>query len=1025
LDHVDEGCRSFSFLNEKDTNFNEYMPYQGKTECYLYTFAYNPSKAKMHKVYTSGGIDLVLFSASLSTTADTDYIEVKAAGLPLLSSKQRVKVVYAGESCGAAHAPTVGGISCTDAYICHPKPTKVEKEKVSWAVAGKVAATMATQAYDVCYCAGPCFAESHWTKVPGGFSVAGTMKGFTVAPAEPTRYVPFTLTVAGAKIGDAIAIVASQGRGLTDLQDACGTVNMTQMHKPPGLNATATDTDEVYTMTPLADADLSFGDYVVCIMEPGQGMYVPVPGAAGPFLTIVPEFPTDAVTVAGFFKEQAFTVMKDVPASLAILGSQLSTDGKAAIALSKSGSCSTARSIADWDHKLWVKGHVGLTETGSAVDSSTFGLTVAAEASTYTICLCDGSAATAGADNSPKWNEPTKAYLEYYGVDLTDVLQMTIAGMVDNHTNAGTGQFSDTGMTLQAIIDGLHGTGLQGGSDDEAYWMFIAAFQKSGLTFEELADSIVNVSVSTTSPAESMFALELIDAYKISTADLLWLAHIATVEGLPSAETIAALRMNSTFTSNFVVADTGPRNEGPMRVTTISMSVPDPKKGKLTNTKMAVVAQATECGWHTCGGWELVTPSWYKTTASPFKTWDELFNYAFEQQVIWPAPTGTCDYPKDFSLTIGKLVVTSRAILGMTYVLEPGGKQSIEITGSNLKPWADRMTFVNCQDTCGVSKPSSLVGFPDGGYLDAFSAFEPVRDLSESPVDNCPYVNFTQNPYLVDTQFEKVKGRYCVNTTVDLLELSELSAPSAALVARHSCAEKCTQPCVGKHCNCEGNIGLDDAFLDNAICLPKYECEHLCMILGDACHSVTVHETLPRCFLNGPACADQTDADDPGVVAATIAAIEAALSEASSGGKGKPKKEEYEAPTLTPLGLNLEYSLYVKVGSGAVPLEPTGAMDDEFESIVWSSSSRGDLVQGPGFSTQSVLRFAPLTLPSAGTYKVCFCDSEVTGKCSETADFSVEVGKVHVSGLSCLLSVPKLQTAQCFEQYFGGLRCVS
>ena len=100
-------------------------------------------------------------------------------------------------------------------------------------------------------------------------------------------------------------------------------------------------------------------------------------------------------------------------------------------------------------------------------------------------------------------------------------------------------------------------------------------------------------------------------------------------------------------------------------------------------------------------------------------------------------------------------------------------------------------------------------------------------------------------------------------------------------------------------------------------------------------------------------------------------------------------------------------------------------MDDEFESIMWKSSSRGNLVQGPGFSTQEVLRFAPLTLPSAGTYKVCFCDSEVSGGCDDAEDFTVEVGKVHVSGLSCLLSVPKLQTAQCFEQYFGGLRCVS
>merc|ERR1711985_65195 len=251
-------------------------------------------------------------------------------------------------------------------------------------------------------------------------------------------------------------------------------------------------------------------------------------------------------------------------------------------------------------------------------------------------------------------------------------------------------------------------------------------------------------------------------------------------------------------------------------------------------------------------------------------------------QVIWPIVSAGCNIPSKYTITVGKLIVTSRAVIGTTYVLDPKGQQSIEIFGTDLKPWADRMTLVNCQDTCGLSKPSSMVGFPDGAYLGAFAALEPVRDLSESPVDNCPYVNFTQNPYLVDTQFEKVKARYCVNTSVDLVALS---TEKSALVMRHSCAEKCTQPCVGKHCNCEGNIGLDDAFVENAICLPKYECEHLCMILGDACHSVTVHETLPRCFLNGPACAAQVDADDPKVVAAVIAEIEAAEEQSSGGGK--------------------------------------------------------------------------------------------------------------------------------------------
>jgi hypothetical protein len=823
---------------------------------------------------------------------------------------------------------------------------------------------------------------------------------------------------------DKVGLAKSEGRGLTDLEAACATFNSTG-HTEPNKTATsdAGTTHGLFTFAKLEDANLPFGDYVVCLLDKSAGKYVPVPplsASEGPFLKIVPEFPADAVKVTGVYKDQYFSVKKGIASSLAVLGSQLSTGGDAGIALTTSSTCEKAISsqIADWDHKVWVKDNVGFAETGSAAESSTYDLTVTADGGEYTICMCDGSVTTGAGDNSPAWNEPSKAWLDYYGVTHDNVLHMIMTGMLDNHTNAGA--LGSSGMTLKEIIVGISPTTNPATSttiisNDEAYWMFISAFSKSGLTFEEIADSIVNASVATTFPAGSMFAQDLITLYSIPTADLLWLAHLGTVEGIPDANLLSEYKMNNTFTTNFAIGTTA-------TATTISMNVPKPTKKKSTTMGMSVVAQLTTQPWGAPPVWSLVTPSWYDLTEFPFDTWEELFEYAYESQVIWPIVSAGCNIPSKYTITVGKLIVTNRAVIGTTYVLDPKGQQSIEIFGTDLKPWADRMTFVNCQDTCGVSKPSKLVGFPDGMYVDAFSAFEPVRDLSESPVDNCPYVNFTQNPYLVDTQFKRVKGRYCVNTTVDLLKLSDISAPSAALVERHACAKKCTQPCVGTHCNCEGNIGLDDAFVDNAICLPKYECEHLCMILGEECHSVTIHETLPRCFLNGPTCAAQVDADDPSVVAEVVAAIEAAE---DSGGKKPKNAEEYEVPTLTPLGLNLEYSLYVKVGSGAVPLEPKGAMDDEFESIVWSDSSRGDLVQGSGFSTQSVLRFAPLTLPSAGTYKVCFCDSEVSGKCSTNADFSVEIGKVHVSGLSCLLSVPKLQTAQCFEQYFGGLRCVS
>jgi hypothetical protein len=76
----------------------------------------------------------------------------------------------------------------------------------------------------------------------------------------------------------------------------------------------------------------------------------------------------------------------------------------------------------------------------------------------------------------------------------------------------------------------------------------------------------------------------------------------------------------------------------------------------------------------------------------------------------------------------------------------------------------------------------------------------------------------------------------------------------------------------------------------------------------------------------------------------------------------------------------------------------------------------------PGVSTTYNLRFADLTFTSAGRYKVCFCDSE-HGKCESTSDFAVEIGYVHVSGVHCLLTVPKLGATQCYNQYYGGLSC--
>jgi len=86
-----------------------------------------------------------------------------------------------------------------------------------------------------------------------------------------------------------------------------------------------------------------------------------------------------------------------------------------------------------------------------------------------------------------------------------------------------------------------------------------------------------------------------------------------------------------------------------------------------------------------------------------------------------------------------------------------------------------------------------------------------------------------------------------------------------------------------------------------------------------------------------------------------------------------------------------------------------------------------------GYSWSEILRFKGLTFTTGGTFKLCFCDSTLLGgtatPCLTKKDYAVEVGKVHSSGVSCLLSQPKLQRAACVEMMHGDLpkplRCYS
>merc|ERR1719261_2397803 len=92
-----------------------------------------------------------------------------------------------------------------------------------------------------------------------------------------------------------------------------------------------------------------------------------------------------------------------------------------------------------------------------------------------------------------------------------------------------------------------------------------------------------------------------------------------------------------------------------------------------------------------------------------------------------------------------------------------------------------------------------------------------------------------------------------------------------------------------------------------------------------------------------------------------------------------------------------------------------------------SSAQVRELVAGadPGISRDALLRFDGVHFPAGGEYKLCFCDPSLiaSGLCSAAEDYRIEVGRVHATGLECLLTNPKMQRGTCVPQLYGGLRC--
>jgi len=77
------------------------------------------------------------------------------------------------------------------------------------------------------------------------------------------------------------------------------------------------------------------------------------------------------------------------------------------------------------------------------------------------------------------------------------------------------------------------------------------------------------------------------------------------------------------------------------------------------------------------------------------------------------------------------------------------------------------------------------------------------------------------------------------------------------------------------------------------------------------------------------------------------------------------------------------------------------------------------------FSFNQMLRFSGIRFNTGGNFKLCYCNAAETAthRCLSAADFNVEVGKVHASGVSCLLADERMLSTTCVNQAYGGNRC--
>jgi hypothetical protein len=379
-----------------------------------------------------------------------------------------------------------------------------------------------------------------------------------------------------------------------------------------------------------------------------------------------------------------------------------------------------------------------------------------------------------------------------------------------------------------------------------------------------------------------------------------------------------------------------------------------------------------------------------------------------EEWQYFAKSSGTaCSQVHDFSTPVGSIAVTSRVDVAVDFVVQPGEDVSIELTApagvsltyeeSNGLQSKDRIMVIDSLGTCGLSGPSTSVELngEESPAIDVWSTLAPFSYFQEGAwADTGPGEGAGLGPNIPDPakvvetpdvapskEYNDRPGFFCP----DNMDIDGLSIPLSGVmvpVKDHQCYTKCAlnAPCVGDQCYCGGYFSGYDDIDSNAICANENFCKYICDNTP-GCKSIDMHTSLDRCFLNMEGC-----------------------------------------------DLHSDHLLQVPDMSYTLMIQRTDPNDGARRQLDDERRTQANTVDM--YSWSKMLRFKSMVFTTGGTFKVCFCDSALLpGKpddfapCAKAADFSVEVGTVHSSGVSCLLEKPALQRVACVEQMYGGLRC--